>query len=125
MFSQILGNEQRPGDNRASPVGIPDALAGGALSGTTERHPLAMQVVDPIGSAPSFAADVARTKAFEPLVRDGGAADLTEFAERFVISHPAVSTMLVGYSTLDHLEAAIAAVNKGPLPQAVLQRLAG
>src|SRR5439155_465441 len=101
------------------------ALAGGALSGTTERHPLAMQVVDPIGSAPSFAADVARTKAFEPLVGDVGAADLTEFAERFVVSHPAVSTMLVGYSTLDHLEAAIAAVNKGPLPQAVLQRLAG
>ena len=84
-----------------------------------------MQVVDPIGSAPDFAADVARAKALEPLVRECGAADLTELAERFVISHPAVSTMLVGYSTLDHLEAAIAAVNKGPLPQAVLQRLAG
>jgi aryl-alcohol dehydrogenase-like predicted oxidoreductase len=79
------------------------ALAGGALSGTVERHPLAMQVVDPIGSAPNFAADVARTKALEPLVREGGAANLTEFAERFVISHPSVSTMLVGYSTLDPL----------------------
>jgi hypothetical protein len=31
--------------------------------------------------------------------------------------------MLVGYSTLDHLEVAIAAVNKGPLPAAVLQRI--
>ncbi len=30
------------------------ALAGGALSGTTERHPLAMQAVDPIGSAPDL-----------------------------------------------------------------------
>jgi aryl-alcohol dehydrogenase-like predicted oxidoreductase len=40
-----------------------------------------------------------------------------------VISHPAVSTMLVGYSTLGHLEAAIAAVNKGPLPQALLKRV--
>ena len=99
------------------------ALAGGALSGTIERHPLAMQVVDPIGSAPDFAADVARTKALEPLVREGGAANLTEFAERFVISHPAVSTMLVGYSTLDHLEAAIAAVNKGPLPESIAKRL--
>ena len=59
-----------------------------------------MQVVDPIGSAPNFAADVARAKALEPLVRESGSADLTEFAERFVISHPAVSTMLVGYSTL-------------------------
>jgi hypothetical protein len=31
--------------------------------------------------------------------------------------------MLVGYSTLDHLEAAIAAVNKGPLPEAVAVRI--
>jgi aryl-alcohol dehydrogenase-like predicted oxidoreductase len=99
------------------------ALAGGALSGTTERHPLAMQSVDPIGSAPSFAADVARAREFEPLVRESGSADLTELAERFVIAHPAVSTMLVGYSTLDQLEAAIAAVSKGPLPEAVLKRI--
>ena len=100
------------------------ALAGGALSGTEQRHPLAMQAVDPIGSAPNFAGDVARAKALEPLVRDSGSADLTELAERFVIAHPAVSTMLIGYSTLGHLEAAIAAVNKGPLPDAVLKRIA-
>ena len=91
------------------------ALAGGALSGTAERHPLAMQAVDPIGSAPDFAGDVARAKALEPLVREGAAGSLTELAERFVIAHPAVSTMLIGYSTLGHLDAAIAAVNKGPL----------
>ena len=99
------------------------ALAGGALSGTTDRHPLAMQEVPPIGSAPDFAADVARAKQLEPLVRDGVAGSLTELGERFVISHPAVSTMLIGYSTLDHLEAAIAAVEKGPLPEAALKRL--
>jgi aryl-alcohol dehydrogenase-like predicted oxidoreductase len=100
------------------------ALAGGALSGTEQRHPLAMQSVDPIGSAPNFAGDVVRAKALEPLVRDSGSSTLTELAERFVIAHPAVSTMLVGYSTLDHLEAAIAAVNKGPLPETVLKRIA-
>jgi aryl-alcohol dehydrogenase-like predicted oxidoreductase len=99
------------------------ALAGGALSGTTERHPLAMQTVDPIGSAPDFGGDVARAKALEPLVREGVATNLTELAERFVIAHPVVSTMLVGYSTLDHLEAAIAAVNKGPLPEAAVKRI--
>jgi aryl-alcohol dehydrogenase-like predicted oxidoreductase len=100
------------------------ALAGGALSGTEQRHPLAMQSVDPIGSAPNFSDDVARAKELEPLVRDSGSSSLTELAERFVIAHPAVSTMLVGYSTLDHLEAAIAAVNKGPLSDAVLKRIA-
>jgi aryl-alcohol dehydrogenase-like predicted oxidoreductase len=67
---------------------------------------------------------VARAKELEPLVRESGSASLTELAERFVIAHPAVSTMLVGYSTLDHLEAAIAAVNKGPLPAAALKRIA-
>jgi len=100
------------------------ALAGGALSGTAERHPLAMQSVDPIGSAPDFSGDVARAQALEPLVRESKSADLTELAERFVIAHPAVSTMLVGYSTLGQLEAAIAAVNKGPLPEAILRQVA-
>lgn len=100
------------------------ALAGGALAGTTDRHPLAMQDVPPIGSAPDFASDVARAKQLEPLVREGVATSLAELGERFVISHPAVSTMLIGYSTLGHLDEAIAAVNKGPLPEAVLKRIA-
>jgi aryl-alcohol dehydrogenase-like predicted oxidoreductase len=100
------------------------ALAGGALAGTTERHPLAMQDVAPIGSAPDFVGDVARAKALEPLVRQGVAGSLTELAQRFVISNRAVSTMLVGYSTLDQLDQAIAAANKGPLPSESLKRLA-
>jgi len=99
------------------------ALAGGALAGTEARHPLAMQTVDPIGSAPNFAADVARARALEPLVREGVAGTLTELAQRFVIAHPAVTTMLVGYSTLDQLEQAAAAVEKGPLPQAAVERV--
>ena len=99
------------------------ALAGGALAGTVERHPLAMQVVEPIGSAPDFTGDVARAKAFEPLIRQGLAGSLTELAQRFVIANPAVTTMLVGYSTLDQLEQAAAAVNKGPLPAESLKRL--
>jgi len=100
------------------------ALAAGALSGTADRHPLAMQQVPPIGSAPDFAGDVARARQLEPLLREGVVASLTELAERFVISHPGVSTMLIGYSTLGHLEEAIAAVEKGPLPAAVLERIA-
>ena len=99
------------------------ALAGRALSGTAERHPLAMQQVAPIGSAPDFTTDVVRAKRLEPLVREGVAGSLAKLGERFVISHPAVSTMLIGYSTLDHLETAIAAVEKGPLPDVVLDRL--
>jgi aryl-alcohol dehydrogenase-like predicted oxidoreductase len=101
------------------------ALAGGALSGSTARHPLAMQVVPPIGSGKDFAADAERARKLEPLVAESGSASLAELAMRFIIAQPAVSTMLVGYSTLDQLEQAAAAVNKGPLPEAVLKRIAG
>jgi len=100
------------------------ALAGGALAGTEARHPLAMQQVDPIGSAPNFAADVARARQLEPLVKDGTASSLVELAQRFVISHPAVTTMLVGYSTLDQLEEAAKAVAKGPLPASAVAKIA-
>jgi aryl-alcohol dehydrogenase-like predicted oxidoreductase len=58
------------------------------------------------------------------VVQEGTASSLTELAQRFVISHPAVSTMLIGYSTLEQLEAAIAAVNRGPLPEEALKRIA-
>jgi aryl-alcohol dehydrogenase-like predicted oxidoreductase len=99
------------------------ALAGGALAGTAERHPLAMQAVPPIGSAPDFAGDVARARTFEPLVGESGSASLAELAQRFVISHPAVTTMLVGYSTIGQLDEALAAVAKGPLPAGILAKL--
>jgi aryl-alcohol dehydrogenase-like predicted oxidoreductase len=101
------------------------ALAGGALSGSEARHPLAMQVVPPIGSAADFAADVARARGLQSFVNEAGAVSLTELAERFVISHPAVSTMLIGYSTLDQLEEAAAAVAKGRLPPGMHRRMTG
>ena len=96
---------------------------GGALAGTTDRHPLAMQVVPPIGSAPDFAGDVARARTLEPLVRESGSSSLAEMAQRFVTSNPNVTTMLVGYSTLDQLDQAIAAVAKGPLSSDILKRI--
>ena len=114
---------ERTGANDMGTIVI-RALAGGALAGTTERHPLAMQVVDPIGSAPDFSGDVARAKALEPLVLASGSTSLAEMAQRFVISNPAVTTMLVGYSTLDQLDQALAAVAKGSLPPEILKKIA-
>lgn len=109
--------------SRMGVIGI-RALAGGALSGSEARHPLAMQVVDPIGSGRDFRADVERAKRFEALVREGVAASLTEAAMRFTIAHEGMTTMIIGYSTMDHLEQAIAAVEKGPMPRAALDRAA-
>jgi aryl-alcohol dehydrogenase-like predicted oxidoreductase len=98
-------------------------LAGGALSGSTDRHPIASPPPEPIGSAMSYDADVARARRLMPLVKEGFAASLTEAATRFAISHSAIGTILVGIATPHQFEDALAAVAKGPLPPAALERL--
>lgn len=99
-------------------------LAAGALSGTEQRHPLGSPSVEPIGSGSSYRIDAERARRLEPLVRDGFADGLIELAIRFAISHEAVSTALIGCSTLEHLEYAAAAANKGPLPREAIERIA-
>jgi aryl-alcohol dehydrogenase-like predicted oxidoreductase len=98
-------------------------LAGGALSGSAQRHPIASPPPEPIGSATSYDADVARARRLMPLVEEGFSASLTEAATRFAISHPAIGTILVGMATPQQFEDALAAVQKGPLPLAAMDRL--
>jgi L-galactose dehydrogenase/L-glyceraldehyde 3-phosphate reductase len=104
-------------------VGI-RVLAGGALSGSPERHPIASPPPQPIGSALRYDTDLERARRLAPLVSEGFADSLPEAATRFAISHPAMGTILVGMATVDEFEAALAAVLKGPLPPAAMQRLA-
>jgi aryl-alcohol dehydrogenase-like predicted oxidoreductase len=103
-------------------VGI-RVLAGGALSGSPERHPIASPAPEPIGSAMSYDADIDRARRLMPLVREGFAASLTEAATRFALSHPAMGTILVGMATPQQFEESLEAVRKGPLPQAALDLL--
>jgi aryl-alcohol dehydrogenase-like predicted oxidoreductase len=58
-----------------------------------------------------------------PIVQEGFAASLTEAATRFAISQPAIGTILVGIATPQQFENALAAIEKGPLPPATLDRL--
>ena len=99
-------------------------LAGGALSGTTCRHPVASPAPEPIGSALSYQADVNRAVQLMPLVTEGFTASLPEAAIRFAIAQPAIGTVLVGMASAGEFEAALAAVLKGPLPPAALERIA-
>ena len=110
---------------RAAGVGVVGirVLAGGALSGSAERHPIASPPPEPIGSAMSYDADVVRARRLMPLVEEGFAASLTEAATRFALSHPAIGTILVGMATPQQFEDALAAVQKGPLPPTALERL--
>jgi aryl-alcohol dehydrogenase-like predicted oxidoreductase len=110
---------------RAAGVGVVGirVLAGGALSGSAERHPIASPPPVPIGSATSYDVDLEHARRLVPLLEEGFAESLTEAAIRFAISHPAMGTILVGMATPQQFEQALAAVQKGPLPQAALDRL--
>src|SRR6185369_2218691 len=110
---------------KAAGVGVVGirVLAGGALSGAAERHPIAGAAPEPIGSAMSYDVDIARARRLVPLVTEGFAGSLTEAATRFALSHRAMGTILVGMATRQQFEDALAAVQKGPLPQSALDRL--
>ena len=97
-------------------------LAGGALSGTLDRHPVAAPTPNPIASATNYADDVAAAQRYGWLVDNGHVENLVEAAIRFVISKPQVSTALVGISNMEQLEAAVAYANRGPLAAAVVAR---
>jgi aryl-alcohol dehydrogenase-like predicted oxidoreductase len=113
-------------DMQAAGMGVINirVLAGGALSGVTTRHPLGSQNVEPIGSAHDYAKDAERATRLEALVDDGHAGSLIDAGLRYVIAHKAISTVLVGYSTLEQLEYAAASIAKGPLSAAGLARVA-
>jgi aryl-alcohol dehydrogenase-like predicted oxidoreductase len=98
-------------------------LAGGALTGTLERHPVASTSVNPIASEQEYGADVVRARRYSFLVEKGVVNDLVEAAIRFVVSKPGVSTALIGISSLDQLERAVQYVERGPLPGDVLENI--
>src|SRR6267143_2106217 len=91
---------------RAAGVGVVGirVLAGGALSGSAERHPIAGAAPEPIGSAMSYDADIDRARRLMPLIEEGFADSLTEAATRFALSHPAMGTILVGMATPQEFE---------------------
>jgi|SRR6185436_3404225 len=107
-------------ENAVGTIGI-RVLAGGALSGVESRHPLGMPKVDPIGSASTYAGDVARAVRFGEVVKRGFAEDLVELSIRYVLSNPHLTTTLVGLSTLEQLEHAAQSAKKGPLRDEALK----
>jgi aryl-alcohol dehydrogenase-like predicted oxidoreductase len=80
-------------------------------------------VVEPIGSGASYARDVVRARRLDAMVREGHATSLTEMAMRFVIANAKLSTTEIGLADIGELEAAIRAVEMGPLSAAALARL--
>ena len=100
-------------------------LAAGALSGVKARHPIAVPTVAPIGTGPDYRTDVQRTRALAFLVEEKHAENLVEAALRFAWSKAGLSTVLVGFSSLEHLEQAITYAERGGLSAEALRRLTG
>jgi L-galactose dehydrogenase/L-glyceraldehyde 3-phosphate reductase len=119
-YERLLEHTSKAG---VGAIGI-RALAGGALSGAASRHPIASPPPEPLGSAWRYDDDRARAQRLLPLVTEGYAASLAEAATRLVISHAAIGTVLVGMASYQEFATALAAVEKGPLPPAALERLA-
>ena len=67
--------------------------------------------------------DVQRSKKFGPIVEAGYANNMVEAAIRFSISKAEISTALVGVSSLEQFEQAVAYANKGPLSTDAISRL--
>jgi aryl-alcohol dehydrogenase-like predicted oxidoreductase len=108
--------------NGVGSIGV-RVLAGGALSGSTTRHPVSMQDVAPIGSAPDFETDAANARRFSALVDGGHADNLAELAIRFAVSTPELVTTEIGIATIDELQHAARAVEKGPLMPEALREI--
>ncbi len=118
-YKQLL---KAAADQDMGPIGV-RVLAGGALSGSADRHPLSAQQVQPIGSAPDFTTDVERARQFLPLIDEGFARNLPELAIRYVIANSALATTEIGIATLEHLQVAVEAINQGPLMPEALARI--
>ena len=99
------------------------ALAAGALSGEDARHPVAVPTVAPIGSSADYNQDRSRAEGFRFLEEEGTVTNRVEASLRFALSNPGVSSVLVGYSSLEHLEQAVDYAARGPLPPEALVRL--
>ena len=98
-------------------------LAAGALTGEATRHPVAVPSVAPIGSGREYAQDLARANEFRWLQEEGYVESLVEASTRFALSNTGVSSVLVGYSSLQHLEQAVEFSGRGPFPAEAMERL--
>jgi L-galactose dehydrogenase/L-glyceraldehyde 3-phosphate reductase len=74
-------------------------------------------------SGTSYERDLQRAEAVRTVAAVLGLESPVELAVRFGLSKPGVSTVLVGYSTLQHLEEAIRFADRGALPDEAVQQV--
>jgi aryl-alcohol dehydrogenase-like predicted oxidoreductase len=98
------------------------AYAAGALSAQPDRHGNAGDPGSIVGSS-SYEGDLERARAVAALASEHNLESPLELGLRFTQSKPGVSTVLVGYSTFDHLESAIRWTERGLLADEVVTKV--
>lgn len=95
-------------------------LAGGILTNSPPNVDESAWPVMSLGNG--FNSDVEKTKSLADFL-PGWAGTLQELAIRFVLSDPRVSTVLIGFSGIEHIREGIAALENGPLDHELLALL--
>ena len=117
-FGNVLDEALRRGAGAA----IYSPLAGGFLTDNFlnggSRHPLARQV----DAASENVRRASRRAAMLRFLTEGGES-LAQAAFRFILSHPGVSTVLGGFSSVEQVEELAAVSGRGPLPALFMSRL--
>ncbi|MGC4005657.1 MAG: aldo/keto reductase [Pirellulales bacterium] len=106
---------------------LPDARArhmGIVLGSTLQQGALGRRFDEAVWSKPAWLSKSRRDQllAFYGLLDDSGI-PLVEFCLRFAVSEEAGDVVLIGPKTAEQVEASVRAVEKGPLPRDVLERL--
>jgi len=98
-------------------------LAAGAATGSAERPKNAGDPGPGLVSGGQYDSDRERALSLSPLAAELGLEGPLELAVRFALSKAGVSTVLVGYSTFQHLESAIRWADRGPLPEQAVRQV--
>jgi aryl-alcohol dehydrogenase-like predicted oxidoreductase len=102
----------------AAAAGAGTLIRGGAARGTAAEDK--NWTVQPLSSSGPSAQDRWQAAGLDELLDDGMSRH--EFILRFTLSHPALSSTIVGTANKDHLRGNVAIAEKGPLPADLYQR---
>jgi aryl-alcohol dehydrogenase-like predicted oxidoreductase len=97
--------------------------AAGALSASPDRHPIAWLPPRPLIPGSEYGDDVSRAQRFQTLARELDLESPLELSLRFVLGARAISTVLVGLSSLEQLRSALRWAERGPMDEAERERI--
>jgi aryl-alcohol dehydrogenase-like predicted oxidoreductase len=98
-------------------------MAAGALMARRDRHPNAGDPGPVLQRGGEYDRDLERAQAIRDIAAELGCDSPLEFALRFALATPGISTVLVGFSDLGQVEDALRWTGRGPLPRDVAGRV--